>query len=217
MASADEKRPLFIIDDEPRGSARISDLMKAENIVHIFNDERLASKREIAAELEDKLEGLKRQVDELHKAVLGGKELSQEVKRLEGLAATIEKAGEIGRNLTADVVLPPAKDLRVKLVPSDTLDRLEEYRADEAKAYLLVGAFLGAVLGILSNWVTQEAFTVTKISGAFMTFFGSMAILAAAWALQISRRARSLRTRLLGIPEGEAGTKHDDGKEHGKA
>ena len=211
MASASEKGgPVLIIDDEPRGTARISDLLKSQNIVTLFHDEGLASKREIAAELEDKLEGLKRQVGDLHKAVLGGKELSQEIKRLEGLAATIEKAGEIGRNLTADVVLPPAKDLRVKLVPSDSLDRLEEYRADEAKAYLLVGAFLGAVLGILSNWVTQEAFAVTRISGAFMTFFGSMAVLAAAWALQISRRAKSLRARLLGNPEGEAGNKHFD-------
>jgi len=224
MASEREEGDSALIVGDDTRSARIAGLLDSSSVViatpqHIyFNtyDEHLAHKREIAADLDDKLGALKSQIDELHRSALGGMQLSQEVKRLEGITATIERAGEIGRNLTADVVLPPAKDLRVKLVPSDSLDRLEEYRSDESRAYLLVGAFLGAALGILSNWVTQEAFTVTKISGAFLVFFVCMALLAEAWALQIGHRARNLKNRLLSIPEGEPGTKHVGGKERGK-
>lgn len=212
MAATSEKgsEPVLIFGDSSPVSARISAYLRTRELTHEVSDEVFVSRREIAAELDDKLGALKEQVAELHGAVAGGRKLSQEVERLEGLLATIEKAGEIGRSLSADVVLPPAEELRVKLVPSDSLDRLEEYRADESKAYLLLGAFMGAALGILSNWVTQEAFKITKVSGTLMFVFGCLALLTAAWAHQIGRRARLLRSRLLGVSKGEAGPSRVD-------
>jgi len=79
--------------------------------------------------------------------------------------------------------------MSVRLVPSDSLDRLEEYRSDVNWAYLFIGAFLGAIMGILSNWATNEEFIITRYSKVLMGLFLILAIGSGAWACNINRRA----------------------------
>lgn len=205
---ADEKadklrlQSIRFVGDEPEGERDFGIIPSGQ--VTFYRD--FEPRSEATADLEKTLEHLKKQVAELQEAARTGDEVSEELKRIEALAATIESAGEIGKKLSADVVLPSSKDLRVRLVPSDSLDRLEEYRSDESKAFLLTGAFLGATLGTLSNWVTQEAFEFTKASVVFMGFFVGVALLAGTWALQIGKRARRLKRRLLGGHDEEIAT-----------
>lgn len=155
-----------------------------------------------AEELGGDLEKLKKQVDDLQTAAaVSGKELRPIIDGLvAGMAETVDSASRAGERLRAEVLLPPAEDMAVRLVPSDSLDRLEEYRSDENKAYLFVGIFLGAVLGILSNWVTASAFEITRVSGSFMMLFVVLAALAGAQARQAADRSRRVRSRLLGPP-----------------
>ncbi len=160
--------------------------------------------RDIAQELDVDLEKLRRQVDSLHETAETDGQLGLIVDRLNEIEQTIESASRSNERLRAKVVLPSAEDMAVRLVPSNSLDRLEEYRSDETKAYLLIGIFLGAVLGILSNWITDPGFEITRVSGAFMIIFSALAVLAAGWAAQVSARSRRVRSRLLGQKPGEA-------------
>lgn len=193
-----------IIEDEPEPEEELDfGIIPSGQIAFFAPPPSREPRSEVTADLRKTLVHLKEQVAELKEATRTGDEVSEEVKRLEAIAATIESAGEIGNKLSADVVLPPSKDLRVRLVPSDSLERLEEYRSDESMAFLLTGAFLGGVIGILSNWVTQNSFTFTRTSIVFMGFFGAVALVAGAWAWVLRRRAQRLKRRLLGS--------HDEG------
>ncbi len=98
-----------------------------------------------------------------------GPELTPTMQQIEKL---VEKAQEKTKELTAPVLLPSPQDIEVRLVASHSLDRLEEYRADESLYFLLIGLFGGAVLGILSNWFTNETLTMTRFSIVFIIFLG---------------------------------------------
>jgi hypothetical protein len=95
-------------------------------------------------------------------------ELSSKVQALTRLA---EEAQERSQELTVPVLLPSVEDMQVRLVPSHSLERLEEYRSDESTYYLLFGLFRGAILGILSNWVTDGIFFITCFSAILMGLF----------------------------------------------
>jgi len=98
-----------------------------------------------------------------------GPELTPTMQQIEKL---VEKAQEKTKELTAPVLLPSPQAIEVRLVASHSLDRLEEYRADESLYFLLIGLFGGAVLGILSNWFTNETLTMTRFSIVFIIFLG---------------------------------------------
>lgn len=147
-----------------------------------------------AQEVAQNLEDLKKQIENLQATEPGGDKLAQMIERFE---KTIDRTSEASSRLQAEILLPPEEEMRVRLVPSDSLDRLEEYRSDENKAYLLIGIFSGAVLGILSNWVTADDFQVTRISVTLMLLFVTLATLAYSWARQSSQRASRIRQRIL--------------------
>jgi hypothetical protein len=112
------------------------------------------------------------------------------------LLASIQKAQESSADLKAPIVLPPMEDMHVRLVTSTSLDRLEEHRADESKAYLLVGAFGGSILGILSNWATSENFTITKPSILLMGLLMVLCLMAVGWAMTVRSRAKAVMERI---------------------
>lgn len=87
--------------------------------------------------------------------------------------------------------------MEVRLVASHSLERLEEYRSDENKYYLLIGLFGGAVLGILSNWFTNEQFTITRFSTVFMLLLAILTVACIFMALRISKRAEGLKSKIF--------------------
>jgi len=93
----------------------------------------------------------------------------------------------------------------VRLVPSDSLDRLEEYRTDENVAYLLMGAFGGAILGFLSNLATNQQFIITRFSVMLMILFGVLTVLGIYWAFRLRGRVNRVKGRIF-HPVGEQAT-----------
>ena len=81
------------------------------------------------------------------------------------------------QSLTAPVILPPPEDMEVRLVSSTSLERLEEYRAEENKWYAIMSLLLGTVLGVFINIVTgakmtTEAWMFVIIFSGFAVFTG---------------------------------------------
>lgn len=148
--------------------------------------------------------GLDNDIDEIRKQVVRIKESASTDTKLKPILAaleeatrTINQASAKSKELTADVVLPSKKTMAVHLVPSHLFERLEEYRNDENKAFLLIGAFFGAILGILSNWATNENFIITRFSLVLMGMFFFLALLSITWAILISRRAQKAKQNML--------------------
>jgi hypothetical protein len=137
------------------------------------------------------------QVRALKNDVAGKKDLAALNERLGKMAASIERATERSQELKANIVLPPSKYLSVRLVPSHSLDRLEEYRSDEKKAYALLGVFGGGAIGVFINWATQDTFALTKATIVLVVFFLILTTAAVAWAWQIGRRVQRVRKAML--------------------
>jgi hypothetical protein len=116
---------------------------------------------------------------------------------VQNLKQLVEKAQENTKELTAPVLLPRAEDMQVQLVASHSLDRLEEYRADESSYHLLIGIFGGAIFGILSNWFTNEKLTMTRFSIVFIVFLGILTAGSICKLIGIRRRVEKLRARML--------------------
>jgi len=101
----------------------------------------------------------------------------------------VVRTADTARKLTADVVLPPPEMMAVNLVPLHQFKRLEEYHSDENFAYLFTGTFLGAVIGIFSNWATSEDYIFTKSSIILMFFLILLTIGTVIWTIRVKRRA----------------------------
>ena len=140
---------------------------------------------------------LQSQVEQLKGEVAGKGELTQIQERLDDITDSIEKITERGQELKAKVLLPPPEYMNVQLVPSHSFERLEEYRSDEKKAYVLLGVFLGCVFGILSNWATQENLVWTKEAIVFVVLFVILTIGCGFWAWLINRRVVKVKNRMF--------------------
>lgn len=99
--------------------------------------------------------------------------------------------------LTAPVIMPTPEDMQIRLVPTHWLHRLEEYRADEGIALTAAGLFVGAILGILVNWATNEQFVVTRFSQVLMGLFAVLAVSLVLWVARTRRRATMIRDQML--------------------
>lgn len=99
--------------------------------------------------------------------------------------------------LTARILLPPTEMTDVQLLPSGVLERLEEYRSDENIAYLLIGGFGGGILGILSNWATNENYVITRFSIVLIGLFATLFILSMLWAWRIHNRALVAKNKIF--------------------
>jgi len=99
--------------------------------------------------------------------------------------------------IRAPIMIPPMEDISVRLVPSHLLERLEEYRSDENKAYLLIGLFGGSILGVLGNWATNENFTITRVSMVLIGIMFCLTIACIWWAYRINQRASRVRDQML--------------------
>jgi VIT1/CCC1 family predicted Fe2+/Mn2+ transporter len=140
------------------------------------------------------LASLRQQLDEIKKGTITDEQLKN---RLEEMVKTTSRAIGRSEELTARVILPPSELTDVQLLPSGMLERLEEYRSDENLAYLLIGAFSGAILGIFSNWATNSPFVITSFSVVFLVLFFTLALLSALWARRLQKRANLVKEQIF--------------------
>ncbi|MCB0172492.1 MAG: hypothetical protein KDJ97_18250 [Anaerolineae bacterium] len=146
-------------------------------------------------EVNDEIVALKTQIEQLKEEQVSDRALPQFEEIIQKLEEITTKEQE--RELNARIVLPPREDMSVKLVPSHSLERLEEYRGDESIAFLLIGLFGGAIMGVLINWITDEDFVITRQSIVFVSFFLFLTVLCGWWAFQLKKRSGRIRDKLL--------------------
>jgi len=108
-----------------------------------------------------------------------------------------DDVGGQGEDLTARVILPRREAMDIYLAPSHWLERLEEYHSDENAALMLTGTFLGLTLGILSNWLTNESFSITRASIVIMAVFAILTLGSLFWARSIRRKVETVRKQIF--------------------
>jgi hypothetical protein len=148
-----------------------------------------------AERLQNELAALRQQLQEIQQGRLGDRELEEKI------AAVVKTTNQaIGRTeeLTTRILLPPPQLTEVKLVPSGALERVEEYRSDEKIAFLLMGLFLGGIVGVLVNWATNDPLTITRFSIVIVCFLATLATGTVYWAYRIAKRVESVRKRYFG-------------------
>lgn len=103
-----------------------------------------------------------------------------------------DKAGAVPA-LTAPISLPPSEDMVIRLVPSFSLERLEEYRSDEGIALLVLGLFAGAFFGLLTNIVTQDVIDFSATEIVLLVLLGGLSSASAYWIRRVKKRAARVR------------------------
>lgn len=93
----------------------------------------------------------------------------------------------------APVRAPEPESLAIGLVPSDIVYRLEEYRSDQMRWEAVMWAFIGAILGIIINWVTTEPISISRASVILLATFIIMA--GVTWLAVRDYRMRAERMR----------------------
>lgn len=156
-------------------------------------------------ELNIQIQDLKDSISSLSEHVLknnnGGNSAKQSpqsetlLSQVQDLQSAIAELQTTSKEITAPVALPTKQQLEVRLIPTTSFERLEEYREDENKWFTWSGLFLGAVIGILVNLITGGQATIsTWIVAA--TFF-IMTIITGFSAWNYSQRAKNLRNEII--------------------
>jgi hypothetical protein len=143
------------------------------------------------------LAALNLQINSLHEQVEELRRNPRKSHALENKLEELARTAETANKLTASVVLPSPESMAVHLAPIYQLDHLREYQSDENWAFLLIGAFSGAILGIISNWATNENFVLTRFSIVLIVIFGVLTILTVVWAIQLKRRTKTFINELI--------------------
>jgi hypothetical protein len=165
--------------------------------LHLDNPLKITLNSAPVDNLNDDLANIKSQIDKLKKEVAGKEELAEINQRLDTMTTSIESATERGQELKAKVLLPPSEHLNVQLVPSHSLERLEEYRTDEKMIYVFLGVFLGGIIGILSNWATQDSFKIDRASGVLIAMFVFLTCCLSYWAYITNERVHKVRNQMF--------------------
>lgn len=147
-----------------------------------------------AATLELELANLRQQVLELREGLTVEEQQGQ---RFEELITTINSAVGRSADLTAEMILPPPEARNIRLIPEHHFDRLEEYSSDENVSYLLVGLFVGAAVGIIVNWATNDTFNPSAVSITFLAIFVALALATVAWVFRVKRRAKKVTNQIF--------------------
>ena len=99
--------------------------------------------------------------------------------------------------LTAPVRMPSQEAMTVRLGPINLIERLEEYQSDENLAHTFLGLFMGAILGIISNWANNTPFQISGFSAVLIVLLVILAIGVGIWLRRIRRRKESVKNKLL--------------------
>ena len=132
--------------------------------------------------------------------------------KIQEVAQLVDRAKEQGEGLKAPVVLPSIEEMTVNLVPAHLLERLEEYQQEKGVALLLLGTFLGGILGIVGNWATN--LSITQFSLVLMSVFVFLALGAYLWTRHTGARATGVidRIRRPILPQSGAPSSSDSSK-----
>lgn len=178
-----------VIDNKARVSVR--DLFLTDSAHRQF---RIASD---ASDLSTELASLREQLLVFQKEAMTSTQVEQRVNEI------IEAADRaVGRSedLKARLFLPPSDLTDIRLVPAHLLERLEEYHADGNLAFLLIGALIGALVGIPVNWATNEEVVFNEFTVALVCIVLILIICTIVWTSRLIRRAKLVKEKMLYYP-----------------
>lgn len=112
---------------------------------------------------------------------------------LPGLADIAEELAQLLSKPVAPVRIPPAKDLEVRLVSEQTLERLFEAEKDAGLHTNLFLLMVGTALGFFTNVVTADRFDWSRPTIAYVTVLMATSAVFGGLSLRSSRRVRRLR------------------------
>lgn len=153
-------------------------------------------------DLQDSVVSLRSSIESLPESIIDGvnKEQTDEqslslVEETQNILRTLKDLQSTSREIYAPVSLPTPEQMKVPLVPSTYVERIEEYRNEQNVWFSLAGVFLGAILGLTINWVTGG-----KMEGPALVVLGIlvlMLLVTGLSALKFKKRADKLRDLLL--------------------
>jgi len=150
------------------------------------------SKFEAGQSMQEQIAALRNQVSSL-KDELSDEELGKTDK----LSEIVDDIDESRKELTAPVLLPSMESMSIRLVPSHSLERLEEYQSDEGHANLLAGIFGGGALGLVITLATGEATSLSPSSIALLVLLILLTFASVFWIYRIRSRISKIRDRIL--------------------
>lgn len=95
---------------------------------------------------------------------------------IDQLITSLQGAHATGKRLYADVIMPDRKKLEVRLAPMHLLEQHNQYASDVSVVQLLLGVFLGALIGLFVslsyscgvNWTVPLVATVITLSAVVL-------------------------------------------------
>lgn len=174
--------------------------IEATNVYNVYGLSSNPSYRELNIQIQDIRDSIASLGEHLEKSDTQNSSQnnpsSQELRsQIRDLQTSISELQATSQEITAPVALPSKQQLEVRLIPTTSFERLEEYRAEENKWFTWAGVFLGAVIGVFINLITGGEATVTTwiVSGTFL----AMVIFSGVSARSYSQRAKNLRDEIV--------------------
>jgi 4-amino-4-deoxy-L-arabinose transferase-like glycosyltransferase len=116
--------------------------------------------------------------------------------------------------ITAPIYIPARDKLAIGLVPSDYVYRLEEYRSDERRWESVMWALIGAVLGIIVNWVNTDPPSISRNSLILIGILAVMIVITWMAVRDYRKRADKIKEQILSfemiIPTEKKSTIHKE-------
>lgn len=154
--------------------------------------------------LESDIASLRQVVLELQSNVITDEKLK---KYSEELLRYANRAIDRTEDLKAELELPPPEKRKIRMIPEHQVSRLEDFgsrleqhRSDENIAFLLIGLFAGAAVGIVVNWATNDTFNPTPVSITFLIFFLVLTLGAGLWTYRIHKRVSEVQNQIARWP-----------------
>lgn len=161
------------------------------------------TKAEISKEFNTQLEDLKYLVSSLDSKFEEGKPSEDLKNQIDELQTTVADLQKKGATLSAPVQLPSSQKMAVKLIPTNTFDTLEEYRADQNKWFSVCTLFVGAILGIIINLSTGA--TADKTTWIVLTILFVISIFSGHSGWSYSQRSKKLKATIDDMYSAENG------------
>jgi len=109
-------------------------------------------------------------------------------------------------NITAPIYIPTIDSLAINLVPADLVYRLEEYRSDASRWEATFWTLIGAIIGVIVNWVTNDPINISRTSIVVIAFLLVMAVLIGIAARDYRKRADIIKSQMLLKPQEKPST-----------
>jgi hypothetical protein len=127
-----------------------------------------------------------------------GEQLGQRVNDVQ--QAYQQRPAQTGQELSAQRELASSRLSHVFPVPSSSLQRLEEYHADQKIAFSVSSLLLGIVLGIGMNVLSEDQGILTEgvsVVSVLLLVLALMSGMSFVWGLRLRARANVLKRELL--------------------